>query len=129
MALSRDQILKHAGTPDVGEVHVPKWSDGGDDLVKVRGITLREWELHQARVAREDGKGLANAALISRCVVDDNGGRVFRDGDVDQIAELGVGEMTKLVERILELSGLTDASEEAVRGESDSAPSSSSSSE
>lgn len=134
MALSRDSILKHAGSIDTREVHVPKWADeNGDDVVIVRGMTIREFELHQARLTRagddENKLGKANAQLIARCVVGDDGRRVFSDADVNQIAELGLGDVLRLSSAIQDLSGLNDDAEDEARGESVTAQTSSSASE
>lgn len=103
MALSKDSILKHAGSFTSKEVHVPALADeNGDDVVLVRGMTIREFELNQARA--EDGK--ATASVISRCVVDETGGRVFSDADVDRIAELQMDIVQPLSQAIAEMSGL-----------------------
>ena len=134
MALSKDSILKHAGTINRKEVHIPAWADeSGDDVVIVRGMTIREWELHQASLAREANdkapKGQANARQIARCVIDEEGRRLFSDNDVNSIAELSLGDVLKLQEAISEASGLGDEAEADARGESEPTPPDNSSSE
>jgi hypothetical protein len=137
MALSKDSILKHAGTINRKEVHIPAWADeSGDDVVIVRGLTIREWEIHQARLGREaaaagdkDPKGDANARLIARCVIDENGARVFGDDDINAISNLGLGDVLKLQEAINEASGLGDDAEADARGESEPTPNFNSSTE
>lgn len=125
MALSRDSILKHAGTFTTKEVHVPAWAgDDGDDTVWVRGMTMREFEINQAR----SETGEATAALVVRCVLDENGTRIFRDEDVKQVAELGFAEVNRIGDAISEQSGLTDKAQEVVEGNSEAAQSGSSSS-
>lgn len=126
MALSKDSILKHAGSLTTRQVHIPAWvDDTGDDVVIVRGMTIREWEIHQARLAREGDdkspKGQANARLIVSCVVDEAGRRVFNDEDLGQISNLGLGDVLKLQEAITEASGLGDDAEAEARGESETA--------
>lgn len=125
MALSAEKILKHAGNPNTREVHIPEWADeSGDDTVIVRGLTIREWEIHQGRLAKaaaDDKQGYANAQLIARCVVDDQGNRVFTDAHARQIADLGLGAVAKLKDAIDDASGLSDESEDEARGESDTA--------
>lgn len=129
MTLSKEEILSHAGNFETREVSIPKWNG----TVKVRAVTIREWEIHQARAARvgddEKKQGKANALLLARCVVDDSNRRVFDDTDADMISNLGAGDVVKLTNAVIELSGLTDDSEDEVRGESEAAQTSSSSSE
>jgi hypothetical protein len=138
VALSADKILAHAGNFKTREVHVPAWVDeSGDDVVLVRGITIREWEIHQGRMQRNasDDKptGDANAALIAAAAVDANGGKLFNAGHIAQIKELGSGDVIALSNAIMELSGLTgDDDEQAeadkkLAGESDAQTSNSSS--
>jgi hypothetical protein len=127
MALTRDQILKHSGTYTSKEVHVPEWSIGGDDVVLVRGMTIREFEINQSRV----DDGLSTAALIVRCVLDEAGLRVFSDTDTAMVAELPLSSIKRLSEAIADLSGLNDKGEADVavaEGNSDAAPSGDSSS-
>jgi hypothetical protein len=131
LALSKDSILKHAGTINRKEVHVPAWADEtGDDVVLVRGMTIREWELHQAMLAREANdklpKGQANARQIARCVIDENGAPLFNDGDVSLISNLSLGDVLKLQEAISEASGLGDEAEADARGEAETTPAGSS---
>lgn len=128
MALGKQAILKHAGRYKTREVHMPEWADGDDDVVLVRSITLREWELHQSQDARK-GAGKLSAGLLARVILDDNGGRVFSDDDADQLAELVVGDANELTDAVLEISGLTDESADEIRGNSEAAQSGSSSSD
>lgn len=103
MALSKQAILKHAGVFKTREVHVPAWADdNGDDVVLVRGMTLREFEINQSR--SEEGK--ASASVIVRCVLAADGTRLFDDSDVNAIAELPMADAAKLTEAIVDESGL-----------------------
>jgi hypothetical protein len=107
MPLSKDSILRHAGVFTTREVHVPSWADeSGDDVVLVRGMTLREFEVNQLSAGKEDGQ--ATAALIARCVLDSSGSRLFGDSDVRLIAELGLKESGELSRAISIQSGLLD---------------------
>lgn len=131
MALSREKIISHAGSFKSREVHVPAWADeNGDDVVLVRGMTLREFEINQGRA----DNGMANASVIARCVLDANGDRVFTDGDVSIIAELPMAEAQALSEAIAEESGLGGDKPEAkaiadAEGNSETTPGDSSSSD
>lgn len=130
MALSKESILKHAGTLDRREVHVPAWADeSGDDVVLVRGMTIREWEIHQARLARESDdkapKGQANARLLRACVIDETGRPLFSDDDLNPLANLSLGDVLKLQEAITDASGLGEAAEAEAVGESETAQTSS----
>lgn len=110
MALNADAILKHTGALETKPVHVPAWRDDtGDDTVIVRGMTVREFEVNQATLGSKEGT--ATAALVARCVVDENGRRVFTDDQVNQIAELGFRQINKIGQAISELSGLNDDDE------------------
>lgn len=103
MALSKSKILRHAGSVKTKEIHVKAWADeDGDDVVLVRGMTLREFEINQA--SSDDGK--SSAKLIARCVVDESGLRVFSDADVDLVAELPVAEAAEITNAIFKQSGL-----------------------
>lgn len=105
MALSGAEILSHTADCLKREVHVPAWANAaGDDVVIVRGMTVREYELNQLRV--EAGK--SSASLIARVAVDASGGRLFKDDQIDAIAELPLAQMMELTNAVTALSGLTD---------------------
>ena len=118
MRLSRDDILKAADN-EPEEVDVPEW--GGSVLV--RGMTGRErdaFEVSLMQPGRGGRKVLdpanVRAKLVARCVVDDDGGRLFTDADV---AELG-GKSAAAVDRVYavaaRLSGMgADDPEELTR--------------
>lgn len=111
MALSKQAILKHAGVFKAREVHVPAWADeNGDDVVLVRGMTIREFEINQERA----GKGEATASVIARCLMDDTGGRLFDDSDVSVIAELPLVAIQDISRAITEESGLVDGPDKAI---------------
>lgn len=108
MTLNREAILSHAGVLPTREVEIPAW--GGSVLV--RGLTVREFEVNQASIGKQEGKG--NAAVIARCVVTDaSGARLFEDSDVDMIAELPFKQVMLITDAINKLSGLTDDSDES----------------
>lgn len=104
MSLSKQSILKHAGSFKTTEVHVPAWADeNGDDVVLVRGMTLREFDIN---MARNGDDGLATASVVARCVVDESGGRVFQDADTNYIAELPIADLQAVTRAIMSASGM-----------------------
>jgi len=118
MALSKDKIVKHAGKHAIREVHVPEWVDeDGDDVVIVRGMSIGEFELNQARAA--DGK--ATAMVLARCIVDGDGNRIFSDSDAGVIAKLPMAGIQRLSQAVASLSfpddaeSVDDAVEDAVK--------------
>ena len=118
MRLSRDDILKAADN-EPEEVDVPEW--GGSVLV--RGMTGRERDAFEVSLMQPGRGGRkvmdpanVRAKLVARCVVDDDGGRLFTDADV---AELG-GKSAAAVDRVYavaaRLSGMgADDQEELTR--------------
>lgn len=130
MALNADAILKHAGNYKVIEVHVPAWADeSGDDVVRVRGMTMAELEINQAAQAAKGGEGQASASLVARCVVSESGARVFSDSQVGAISQLQVVEVEPILDAILTLSGLNNEGADAILGKSETTPTSEPSSE
>jgi hypothetical protein len=102
MALTKGGILKHAASFTPREVHVPALADdSGDDVVLVRGMTLREFELSQSYA--DDGKG--TATVISQCVIDEAGNRVFGKEDIGALAELPIAATKLITKAIMEASG------------------------
>jgi len=118
MRLSRDDILKAADN-EPEEVDVPEW--GGSVLV--RGMTGRERDAFEVSMLtpgrggrRQLDPANVRAKLVARCVVDDDGNRLFTDADV---AELG-GKSAAAVDRVYavaaRLSGMgSDDQEDMVR--------------
>lgn len=103
MALNRSDVAKHAGVFKAREVHIPAWrNDAGDDVVLVRGMTLREFEINQSRA----DEGTASASVLVRCIIDESGGRLFTDEDKNVIAELPLAQVRLLNEAVAKESGL-----------------------
>lgn len=123
MALKRDAIL---GTVDLPtrEVHVPEWADeSGDDVVFVRGLTAAEADRYSASV--QSGGDLTNvrARLVVLAVVDEDGERLFGDGDdeADLLGKKSAAVLEKLSRVVLELSGMGESSVADVKGNSGAA--------
>jgi hypothetical protein len=105
MRLSRDDILK---SDDLAteEVSVPEW--GGSVLV--RGMTGRERDEFEAQAMdqRSGRMNLANARakIVARCVVGDDGKRLFDAADIDVLGEKSGAALDRLFEVATRLSGL-----------------------
>lgn len=131
MRLSRDDILK-AEDRATEEVDVPEW--GGSVLV--RGLSGRERDIFEASLMERRGKRMVpntanvRAKIVARCCVDEDGVRLFSDGDVEELGEKSAAPIDKIYEVAARLSGLSDEDvDELVEnfGETPSAGSSSSS--
>ena len=132
MRLSKEDILK-AEDLAAEEVDVPEW--GGSVLV--RGMTGQELDAFQmaARDQRTGQRlpgamGNIRAKTIARCIVDDDGNRLFTDADVAALGEKSGAAIDRVFAVASRLSGMNDEDQEdAVRdfGPADGSGSSSSS--
>ena len=118
MRLSKDDILKAAdASPE--EVSVPEW--GG--TVLVRGMTGKERDafevslLQPGRGGRREVSAVnVRAKVVARCVVDDDGNRMFTDGEASDLGDLPAAGLDRVYAVAARLSGMSDdAQEEAVR--------------
>lgn len=104
------------------DVPCPEWGDAGEPLVvRVRGLTAKEVDRYQSSLVSLDKKGRpqpnagnARARLAVLGIVDDQGRRIFTDDDAGQIGDKNSAALTRVCEKIHELSGMGgDALEEA----------------
>lgn len=126
--LSKDQIL---GVDDRGtrEVDVPEW--GG--VVLVRALSGHDRDAYEAslQALMPDGTGAlksvpdttdARAKLVARCIVDENGERVFADHEVSRLGLKSAAALTRVFLVAADLSGLTDEAGAELAGNSEAAP-------
>ena len=107
--LSREAILA-ASDLETAEVEVPEW----DGSVLIRGLTGRERDEFEASILERRGKqmvpNVANirAKLVVKCVVGEDGKRLFADTDANELGEHSAAAVNRIYEAAAKLSGLTD---------------------
>ena len=114
MRLSKDDILKAAeNTPE--EVSVPEW--GG--TVLVRGMTGKERDAFEVSLMqpgrggrREVNAVNVRAKVVARCVVDDDGNRMFTDAEAADLGDLPAAGLERLYAVAARLSGMSDGEQE-----------------
>lgn len=116
MALSRDAIL---GAADIQtrEVDVPEW--GG--TVYLKGMSGTERDQFEAANRRSDGEqNLVNvrARFLVRCVVNENGTRIFGDPDAAELGKKSSAAIQRLWDVAAELNGTSEAEMAAMEGNS-----------
>jgi len=105
--LSRDDILK-AEDLSTEEVDVPEW--GG--TVLVRGMSGRERDEFEVSMTVRHGKQMVQdfantrAKIVARCVVDEDGQRLFTDADVAVLGEKSGAAIDRIFGVASRLSGL-----------------------
>lgn len=128
--LSRDAILG-ADDLEYEELDVPEW--GG--TVRVRSLSGAERDAYEASMRLQRGKefiaNMANirAKLVAKCVVDENGERIFTDNDAPALGEKSASALDRIFEVAARLSRISDedveelgkASESDLAGDSISA--------
>lgn len=117
MALSRDGIL---GASDIKtqEVDVPEW--GGSVLIK--GMTGAERDAFEG--GNRDGSGNQNlrnlrARFLVRCIVNENGTRVFADQDAAALGKKSSSALNRLWEAANDINGTSEAAVEETEGNSE----------
>lgn len=109
--LTRDQILQ-ANDIQSRTIAVPEW--GGE--VRVRGLTGTERDRYEASLLQERKGGgykqnLRNARtrLVVLGCVDEQGRRLFNDGDIEALAARSAAALERVFAAIREMSGMTEA--------------------
>lgn len=118
-ALTRDQILGADDRP-TETVSVPEW--GG--TVVVRALTGAERDAYETGVVspRADGRQSVNlrnlrARLVALSCVDEDGNRLFGDGDVEALGNLSAHALDRVFHVARRLAGLgEDDVEEMAEG-------------
>jgi hypothetical protein len=113
MRLSKDDILKaEDNAPE--EIEVPEW--GGSVLV--RGMSGRERDafevsMRDQRTGQRVPGALNNlrAKIAARCVVDDDGDRVFSDSDIAALGEKSAAAINRIFDVASRLSGMSEEDE------------------
>jgi hypothetical protein len=118
---SKETLLTNASVLNKKDVEVPEWGL----TVTIKELMGSERDAFEASTVTLDKKtgnlvpNLVNtrARLVSKCVVDDNGTRLFTDteSDILQLGSLSAKGLDRLYEACQELSGLSDSeADEAV---------------
>ena len=100
------------------EVYVPEW----DGTVLVRGLGGKAKDSYEESMLKEGG-GLnytnVRARLVVRCLVDEDGNRLFQDGDEEFLGTKSGVAIGRIFDVASRLSGLTKTDVETLVGNSE----------
>lgn len=126
--LTRDQItaaddLVHEDVP------VPEW--GKDGEVRIVGMSGTDRNAYQSSLVRIGPNGKPQgvnlddqtAKLLSRCIVDEDGKRLFTNKDIGALGAKNGAVLERLAKVAKRLSGLQDGAVEDAAGNSGTGPS------
>jgi len=97
-------------------IEVPEW--GGS--VTIRRMTGGERDAYEADIFESKGSQLQlkrenfRAKLIARCLVDDNGERMFSDGEIAALSKKSAAALDRLFAACQRLNGMTGAEQEKI---------------
>ncbi len=108
MLLTKDQIL---GADDIvtKEINVPQW--GGS--VKIRTMTASDRDRFEQQVfsgnTKSERRDNIRALMLSICIVDESGNRVFGEKDVKALGGKSAAAVDAIFSEIQKLNALSDA--------------------
>ncbi|NBW23033.1 MAG: hypothetical protein EBR82_85325 [Caulobacteraceae bacterium] len=119
MSLSKDQIF---AAEDTGllKVHVPEWN--GDVYIRVMSVGERDAYENEWQRKKDTGVDDFRTKFLVRCLVDENGVRLFDNGDVAKLATKSARVMNRLWMAAMEHNSLSDTSIEELAKNSDPGP-------
>jgi hypothetical protein len=114
-SLTKEQII---GFDDLKSevVDVPEW--GGS--VTIRRMTGGERDAYEADVFETKGGTVTmkrdnfRAKLVARCLVDDNGERMFSDGEIAVLAKKSAAALDKCFAAAQRINGMTAVEQEKI---------------
>ncbi len=118
--LTRDQLLSKGAEMPTAEVAVPEFGDGA--TVRVRGLSSKQrfdWRMSAVKAGEGEPAPDPTAYLVVLGAIDADGARIFPNiQDVDNVADMRGDIVERIADKVMELSGLTDA--KAVEAKNDS---------
>ena len=108
MLLTKDQIL---GADDIvtKEINVPQW--GGS--VKIRTMTASDRDRFEQQVfsgnTKSERRDNIRALMLSICIVDESGNRVFGEKDVKALGGKSAAAVDAIFSEIQKMNALSDA--------------------
>ena len=119
MALTKDQILS---VDDLGllKLHVPEWN--GDVFIRVMTVGERDAYENEWQRKKETGVDDFRTKFLVRCLVDENGNRLFDNGDVAKLAQKSARVMNRIWMAAMEHNNLSDQSIEELAKNSEPGP-------
>jgi hypothetical protein len=119
MALTKDQILS---VDDLGllRLHVPEWN--GDVFIRVMTVGERDAYENEWQRKKETGVDDFRTKFLVRCLVDENGNRLFDNGDVAKLAQKSARVMNRIWMAAMEHNNLSDQSIEELAKNSEPGP-------
>ena len=124
--LSKEQILSKDRKKTV-DVNVKEW--GGSVRLQELSASDRDMWENESFVLNADGTGArfnpkhARARLVVRCLVDDQGRRLFMDDEVAAIGSLSAATVQRLFNAARKLNAISDEDISELEGNSDAGPS------
>jgi len=106
LMLSAEDILS-SKDDSLEKVSVPEW--GGDVFVRtMTGGERDSWELYASKQMERANNVNIRAKLACLCLCDENGKRLFGDGQVDALGKKSAKALDRVYSAALELNKLTD---------------------
>lgn len=99
--MDRETFLARSTKQQSRDVHL---EDG--QIVRVRKLSQAEVETLKARYARDEKALEGLRYVVSRCVVDDSGKRVFGDEDMAALAAVDFEAIQTIATEVLKFSGM-----------------------
>jgi hypothetical protein len=99
--LNREAILA-ARKLSTKEVSVPEWGDA-DSKVTIRELTAGEAQVLGAQAKENENDAMLLWVIAG--VIDEDGSRMFSDGDKDSLSKLGAGPILRVGTAVVKLCG------------------------
>lgn len=116
--IGKSQILE-ADDLEHEDVPVPEW--GG--TVRVRALTGAERDSYEMRMAVARQKGDTDvdirASLVGRCMIDENGERLFTNRELPQLARKSGAVLDRVFDVVARLSGISSEADDDATGKSE----------
>lgn len=112
--LTKEQILS-ADDMQKEVVSVPEW--GGDVWVRAMSASERDkLESEQISARRDKRDELSNirARVCARCIVDDEGNRMFDESDIEALGQKSAAALDRVFDAAQRLNGLSEKDVEAL---------------
>lgn len=117
--LSKEQILQ-ADDLKKELVEVPEW----DGQVWVRTLTGEELDSYETSIVGKGKSDMRNirSRLIARCVVDQDGNRLFADNEAEQLGGKSAAALDRLYDVAMRLNGRSEKDQKELEKNSEAVP-------